>query len=270
MKRWTTVLCLSSPLWFACEKQGRQVDPDPQSDSAGHSRQSHSAVVSQSRKALESTQLDSAPSEQDQPDEVIKKIWNMVERDPHAAWREVESRSIPEQERRALLGHCAMILTERDRDAAVDWASSLADREDRLYAFSRFAVAWAAEDPAEAAEFLKKQGIHGQDDMVAVVQILQIWAQRSGADASAWALSLSSSLRQSALEAVSEQWFLRDARGYGQWLASQPQGESCQILVSAASEVLSRQIPEKRRDFLQEWPESLRHQMMGSAEPASP
>jgi hypothetical protein len=270
MIRWFTLLCISSPLWVSCEKQGRRTESGAESESKHLAAYAPSAVVSQSRKDHEATRPHSAPTEKDRDSETTKKIWEMIHDDPVVAWRDVELRNIPEDERRAFLGQCTLILTERDRDAALDWATSLTSSFDRAYALSRLAVAWAAEDPAAAAEFLKKQGIHGHDDMVAAVQILQLWAQRSGPDASAWALTLSSSsLRQSGLEAVSEQWFLHDAPGYGRWLVNQQQAEMYPALLAASSEVLSRQIPEKRRDYLQQWPEALRQQVLNFVESAS-
>ena len=270
MIRWFTVLCFSSPLWLSCEKQGRRPESDAGSGSHRHAPQSPLAGISQSRKAHESARTDSVTTEQDRASEAASKIWEMIHVDPVAAWRDLESRNIPEDDHRAYLGQCTMILTERDRDAALDWVRSLPSSTDRAYALSRLAVAWAADDPAAAADFLKTQGIHGHDDMVAAVQVLQLWAQRSGADASVWALSLSSSsLRQSGLEAVSEQWFLHDAPGYGRWLANQQQSETFPVLLAATTEVLLRQIPEKRGDFLQQWPEGLRQQVLHSPEPGS-
>jgi hypothetical protein len=270
MIRWFTVLCFSMPLWHSCEKQGRRLESGAGSVSHRHAPQSPLASISQSRKAHESTSTHPVTTEQDRAYELVKKIWNVIHDDPVAAWRDVELRNIPEDDRRAILGQCTMILTGRDRDAALDWVRSLPSSTDRAYALSRWAVVWAADDPAAAADFLKTQGIHGHDDMVAAVQILQLWAQRSGADASVWALSLSSSsLRQSGLEAVSEQWLLHDAPGYGRWLANQQQSGTYSTLLAATREVLLRQIPEKRRDFLQQWPEALRQQVLSAVESVS-
>lgn len=270
MIRWFTVLCFCLPLWISCEKQGQRLESGAGSGSHRHAPQSPLASISQSRKAHESRSIHPITAEQDRADELAKKIWNAIHDDPVAAWRDVELRNIPEADHRAILAQCTMILTERDRDVALDWARSLSSSIDRAYALSRWAVAGAAEDPAAAAEFLKAKGIHGHDDMVAAVQILQLWAQRSGVDASAWALSLpSSSLRQSGLEAVSEQWFVHDAPGYGRWLATQQQSEAYPLLLAATSEVLLRQIPEKRRDFLQQWPEALRQQVLSAVESVS-
>lgn len=269
MIRWFTMLCISSSLWLSCEKQGRRTEADVESESERGASHSPLAGVSQSRKAHEARGLPPVPTEEDRASEAAKKLWNMIQNDPVAAWRDLESQDISEDDRRAFLGECVTILTERDRNAARDWVANLVSATDRAYAFSRFAVAWAAEDPAAAAEFLKKQGIHEHDDMVAAVQILQQWAQRSGTDATAWALGLPSSLRKSGLEAVCEQWFLHDAPGYGRWLENQQQSDAYVMLLAASCEVLSGQIPEKRRELLQQWPDGLRQQILNSLRPAA-
>lgn len=269
MIRWHSMLWMTWPLWFACEKQGPRDPFSRKSEASIPDSRRHFTTVSEARRTYD---IEQSHTEMSDPlgDAVGEEgIWSMIEEDPCGAWRHVESQKIADQQRQAILSRCVMTLTNRDRDSALHWVANLASPIDRRYAQSRLAVAWAAHDPAEAAGFFLKQGIHGHDDEVAAIQILQLWGQRSGADAIAWALTLpTSSLRKSGLEAVSEQWFLVDSAGYGQWLVKQKQSDSYEDLLAASSEVLGRQVPEKRRELLQAWPEILQQRVLSDAAPS--
>ena len=267
MMRFSAVVWMSWPLWFACEKQEQSIDGVTSEESSGIR---NSTGISQSRRSHESAQLHQTTSGEEQADAVVRKIWDSISADPAAAWSSVESQALPEDQRRSLLAQCTTIYTLQDRDAALQWAENATLGEEREFAISRIAVAWAASDPKAAAEFLRSKGIAGHDDEVAAVQILQLWAQRSGPEASIWAFSLpSESLRQSGLEAVSEQWLIHDAAGCGEWLSRQETGPLYDAVVAAAAEALDRHIPEIRQLYLQRWPAELRQRVAMPSDPTT-
>lgn len=264
MIRWPVVVLMTWPLWFACEKQGHSPDDGTSPES---SREQKTTGISQSRRAHESSQSRVETSDEAKLESLVRHIWISIDTDPVAAWQRVVSHDIPEDQRRSMLAQCVTILMMRDRDAAIDWVENATAGAEKEFAVSRVAVAWAATDPQAAAEFLRSKGIEGHDDEVAVVQILQFWAQRSGPEASTWAFSLPTEfLRQSGLEAVSEQWFLHDAAGYGQWLSNRETGPMYDVLVAAAGHTLQGHIPEMRQEFLKQWPAELRQRVLALTE----
>ena len=267
MRRFSAVVWMSWPLWFACEKQEQSIDGVTSESSSGLR---NSTGISQSRRSHESAQLHQNKSAEEEIDAVVRKIWDSIAADPASAWSSVEAQTLPEDQRRSLLAQCTTIFTLQDRDAAIHWAENATMGEEREFAISRIAVAWAASDPKAAAEFLRAKGIAGHDDEVAAVQILQLWAQRSGPEASTWAFSLpSESLRQSGLVAVSEQWLIHDAAGCGEWLSRQEPGSLHDAVVAATTEVLYRQIPEIRQKYLQRWPTELRQLVTKPSDPTT-
>jgi hypothetical protein len=258
------VLC-SWPLFFACEKQGPSADAE---EAEKKQRADVSAHVSQSRRAHAAT---SSHSQEKTADEVrIKEAWVLVYRDPVAAWTMVENIS-DRRERQLILDQCATSLAERDRSVAIEWANHLPMEEEKKMALARIAVVWSAEEPMPAAVFLQKQNITGLTYEIAAVEILQFWAQRSGPEAAAWALSFPASpLRLSGLDAVSSQWFERDAAEFGRWLAAEESASVRDEFIASSARVITPHIAEKRQAYLRDWPQPLRERVEAAAEPLPP
>lgn len=257
-------LC-SWPLFFACEKQGPGADSADAEQKQGAHASSH---VSQSRRTHAATS--SSAGEKDTDEMLLKEAWVAVYRDPLAAWTMVEKIS-DTRERHLILDQCATSLAERDRSAAIEWANQLSNEDEKKIALARIAVVWSAEEPMPAAVFLQKQNITGLTYEIAAVQILQFWAQRSGPEAAAWALSFPASpLRLSGLDAVSSQWFERDAAEFGRWLAAEESASVLDEFIASSARVITPHIAEKRQAYLRDWPQPLRERVDAATEPLPP
>lgn len=257
-------LC-SWSLLFACEKQRLDADAvDAEKKQPAHV----SARVSEARRAHEATSSNAAGDTADGM--LLKEAWVVVYRDPLRAWNMVEKIS-DTRGRELILDQCATALAERDRSAAIAWAGQLSHAEERNIALARIAVVWSAEEPMPAATFLQKQNITGLTYEIAAVQILQFWAQRSGPEAAAWALSFPASpLRLSGLDAVSSEWLQRDAAEFGRWLGAVESASVQDEFIASSARAITPQISEKRQAYLRDWPQHLRERVEAATEPLPP
>ena len=246
------VLCLA-----ACDRSGHQAreadeKPGPQVTKSGRPPRelSHASPTDQLREALARAEsLAEAPER----DKAIAKIaWDVIETDPGLAREALGKITVESVEKIPLIQHFAMRMADEDVDAALEWASTLESEREAAAARVRIALVVADADPARAAGLLSEHGLANREFEVAVVQVLQHWADKSPPDAAAWvAMFPPGDFRKEGIRSVVSQWTQDNPQATFSWLAGQSDEGIRMETGDAIIERFLAQPPEIRETWLQ-------------------
>jgi hypothetical protein len=160
-------------------------------------------------------------------DKAIAKVaWDAIGTDSELAREALAKITAGSAEKIPLVQHFAMRMADEDPDAALEWASTLESEREAAAARARIALVVADEDPARAANLLSEYGLANREFDVAVVQVLQHWADKSPPDAAAWvAMFPPGDFRKEGIRAVVTQWTQDNPQAVFSWLGNQSDEE---------------------------------------------
>lgn len=254
-------ICLSLLLIAACsrtEEKERREDEGVGPEVRRSNRPPREAVPDKKaelREELAKARMSGDPEERDKL--LVQVAWNAMELDPELAREASECLMLESPDRIALLQHFAMRMADENPDEALKWAASLESEREAAAARVRIALVIADDDPARGANLLSEFGLANREFEVAVVQVLQRWANKSPQDAAAWvAVFPPGEFRKAGVETVASGWLGSDPQAAFAWLSAV--GDE-QFRMEAGDSFTKR--------FLQQTPET-RETWLGYADPA--
>ncbi|MBJ7257056.1 MAG: hypothetical protein JHC69_09625 [Akkermansiaceae bacterium] len=261
-----TFLILLSLWLVSCEKSKNQAAVTEQSKQARVTKSERperdelAATPAELREMMKRAVTIQSPQEREQALQEI--VWNAIEIDPDLAQEAFLQMTPGSEEKNQLIQHFAMTLAGENHEAAMQWASGLKNDQEKALALNSIALVLSENDPVKAAQILLDSGVAGRDLDVAVVQVIQRWADISPTDAAAWVqLFDSGEARQAGLKAIISTWIRADPRGTMSWISSLQRPEIYQdatlgmaetifdLPVSEQEEMLKIAAPEVRAHF---------------------
>jgi hypothetical protein len=246
---WLSVtLCLAS-----CERsvrQDRDVDekPGPRVTKSDRAPREHPRASS-TRDALVRAESLADAGERDKA--LAQIAWDAIETDPVLAREALGKITADSVEKIPLIQHFAMRMADEDVEAALEWASTLESEREAAAARVRIALVVADADPARAAGLLSEHGLANREFDVAVVQVLQHWADKSPPEAAAWvAMFPPGDFRKGGIRAVVPQWTQDNPQAAFSWLADQSDEGIRMEVGDAIVERFLAQPPEIRETWL--------------------
>jgi hypothetical protein len=148
-------------------------------------------------------------------------VWDALDLEPELAREGMQQLAAGSEEKARLIEHVAMRLAEQDADEAVRWAGTFETDEEKSLAFGKIALVLSQEDPARAAQILSDSGVAGRDFDVAVVEVVQRWAQVAPEDALAWvSLFDPGEVRSASLREAISIWAAENPQAAFSWVAA--------------------------------------------------
>lgn len=261
-----TFLTLLSLWLVSCEKSKNQAAVTEQSKQARVTKSERperdelAATPAELREMMKRAVTIQSPQEREQALQEI--VWNAIEIDPDLAQEAFLQMTPGSEEKNQLIQHFAMTLAGENHEAAMQWASGLKNDQEKALALNSIALVLSENDPVKAAQILLDSGVAGRDLDVAVVQVIQRWADISPTDAAAWVqLFDSGEARKAGLKAIISTWIRADPRGTMSWISSLQRPEIYQdatlgmaetifdLPVSEQEEMLKIAAPEVRAHF---------------------
>lgn len=254
-------------LWLvSCEKSKNQAAVTEQSKQARVTKSERperdelAATPAELREMMKRAVTIQSPQEREQALQEI--VWNAIEIDPDLAQEAFLQMTPGSEEKNQLIQHFAMTLAGENHEAAMQWAAGLKNDQEKALALNSIALVLSENDPVKAAQILSDSGVAGRDLDVAVVQVIQRWADISPTDAAVWVqLFDSGEARQAGLKAIISTWIRADPRGTMSWISSLQRPEIYQdatlgmaetifdLPVSEQEEMLKIAAPEVRAHF---------------------
>lgn len=154
---------------------------------------------------------------------LAEALWDAAEDFPEDARAGLQKLPVGSQAKNDLIQHVAMRLAETNLDEAKEWATALETDQEKSMAFGKIALVLSQTDPAQAAELLSESGVAGREFDVAVVEVVQRWADKAPADALAWVtLFPPGEARTASITEAISSWSNRDPQATAAWVADQP------------------------------------------------
>lgn len=148
-------------------------------------------------------------------------IWDAAEEFPEEARDGLQKLPTGSQTKNDLIQHLAMRLAETNADEAKEWAASLETIEEKSMAFAKIALVLSQTDPAQAAHLLSESGVAGREFDVALVQVVQRWADKAPADALAWVtLFPPGEARTASMTEAISSWSNTDPQAAAAWVTN--------------------------------------------------
>lgn len=171
------------------------------------------------QKSLTAARLIVAEDERNQAFATL--VWNLADTDPARALLGLAEIPKDAGERSPLIQHLAMRFAEHDLDAAIQWAETLENPEEKSAALGKIALVLAETDPVRAAGLISESGIAGRDLDVAVVEVIQRWSAISPPDAAAWVTLFDpGEARSAGLQSVLGAWAEKDTQAALKWIST--------------------------------------------------
>ena len=179
-------------------------------------------------------------------------VWNAIEIDPDLAQEAFLQMTPGSEEKNQLIQHFAMTLAGENHEAAMQWAAGLKNDQEKALALNSIALVLSENDPAKAAQILSDSGVAGRDLDVAVVQVIQRWADISPTDAATWVqLFDSGEARQAGLKAIISTWIRVDPLGTMNWISSLQRPEIYQDATLGMAETIFGLPKSEQEEMLQ-------------------
>lgn len=214
---WIAYACL--PL-TACDKPSNERASEEGTRRAPAARPARiqSANPENQRSAMAAAEQIAEPAEREKA--IAEIAWNAIEPDPELA-REAFDKLTPDSEERIqLVRHFAMSMAGDDIEEALKWARGLESELEQSAACGQIALVIADTDPSKAAHLISESGIEGRHLDVAVVQVLQRWADQSPGEAAGWVtLFPPGEVRESGIRTVVPLWVEADREAAFTWMA---------------------------------------------------
>lgn len=193
--------------------------------------------------------------------------WNTIETDPALAHEAFQKLTAGSPEKICLIQHYALRLAEQDAEEALLWAEGLSTEHEIAAAKYHVALALAEADPERAANMLSESGIAGRDFDVALVQVIQSWANKSAPDAAAWvSMFPPGPAREASVQAIAQRWMTSDSPAVFHWLESTKDSALRQETARAIAEVIDQQPPQTQADWLKQASQSVRNELQAIRE----
>ncbi len=213
-------------------------------------REASPEVRKKVRSALEQAKLISAPEERDKT--VAAIVWENLELDPELALEAFQQLAPGSRERIRLIQHFAMRLAEQDIEDAVKWASTLENPEEISLAYGKIALVLAETDPERAANLISESGMAGREFDVALVQVIQRWAESEPSDAAAWVVLFDpGEARSAGLKTVVSLWAQSDTAATLTWIGSLQNEDLREEARLAMAEAILQQTPSIQDEWKQ-------------------
>lgn len=249
------LICLNLLLITAC---GRQEAPEGRAEDGAGPEITHSPrpprealpdKKAESRAELARSETITDPEERDK---VLAQVaWNSLEMDPELAREAFDRLTVDSAARIALIQHFAMRMADANPDEALLWAASLESEREAAAARVRIALVVADEDPARAAELLSEFGLSNREFEVAVVEVLQRWANKNPQDAAAWVVMFpQGEFRRAGVEAVVTSWLGNNPQAAFAWHAAIGDEQIRKTAGDTLEQKFLRQTPEVRESWL--------------------
>jgi hypothetical protein len=195
------------------------------------------------------------------------ETWNTIETDPALAHEAFQKLTAGSPEKIALIQHYALRLAEQDAEDALLWAEGLSTEHEIAAAKYHVALALAEADPERAANMLSESGIAGRDFDVALVQVIQSWANKSAPDAAAWvSMFPPGPAREASVQAIAQRWMASDSPAVFLWLESTKDSALRKETARAIAEVIDQQPPQTQEDWLKQASQSVRSELQAIRE----
>lgn len=251
-----TFLTLLSLWLVSCEKSKNQAAVTEQSKQARVTKSERperdelAATPAELREMMKRAVTIQSPQEREQTLQEI--VWNAIEIDPDLAQEAFLQMTPGSEEKNQLIQHFAMTLAGENHEAAMQWASGLKNDQEKALALNSIALVLSENDPVKAAQILLDSGVAGRDLDVAVVQVIQRWADISPADAAAWVqLFDNGEARQAGLKAIISTWIRADPRGTMSWISSLQRPEIYQDATFGMAETIFDLPKSEQEEMLQ-------------------
>lgn len=168
------------------------------------------------REALKSAEA--IPSTEEREKAISQIAWDTMETDPDLSSRAFAMLAPDSAERLRLIQHFAMRRAEANPDEAMQWAESVGSEKEISVAKCQIALVLAENEPLKAAGLLSESGIEGREFDVALVQVIQRWAEQSPADAAAWAVNFrAGEARAASIREIVSRWIETDPAAVFSW-----------------------------------------------------
>lgn len=168
------------------------------------------------REALKSAEA--IPSKEEREKAISQIAWDAIETDPDLSSQAFALLAIDSAERLRLIQHFAMRRAEANPDEAMQWADSLGSEKEISVAKCQIALVLAENEPLKAAGLLSESGIEGREFDVALVQVIQRWADQSPSDAAAWAVNFrAGEARAASIREIVSRWIESDPAAVFSW-----------------------------------------------------
>ena len=251
-----TFLTLLSLWLVSCEKSKNQAAVTEQSKQARVTKSERperdelAATPAELREMMKRAVTIQSPQEREQTLQEI--VWNAIEIDPDLAQEAFLQMTPGSEEKNQLIQHFAMTLAGENHEAAMQWASGLKNDQEKALALNSIALVLSENDPAKAAQILSDSGVAGRDLDVAVVQVIQRWADISPTDAATWVqLFDSGEARQAGLKAIISTWIRVDPLGTMNWISSLQRPEIYQDATLGMAETIFGLPKSEQEEMLQ-------------------
>jgi hypothetical protein len=201
------------------------------------------------RSAMEAAEQIAEPEERDKA--ISEIAWNAIGLDPELA-REAFDKLTPDSEERIqLVRHFAMSMADDNIEEALKWARGLESELEKSAACGQIALVIADTDPSKAAHLISESGIEGRHLDVAVVQVVQRWADQSPDEAAGWvALFPPGEVREAGIRTVVALWVETDRKAAFTWMAGlTDESIRSEIALALAIELVDQE-PEDREEWL--------------------
>lgn len=247
-------LCIGWSL-LACDRQETHTtdhENDPPAQKAPATRPARIRAVAekkQDQENLVSALQIEAPEERQKA--IAEIAWNSLETDPQLADDALAKLTTDSEDRLQLIEHFAMTKASENPEAAMAWARSLESDLEISTALGQIALVIADTDPHRAAQLLSDSGMEGRQFDVAVVQVLERWAEQDPLQATDWVMSFPpGETRQAGLSATFSAWADRDTSKALSWMATVESSDLRQEVARAMAEALVLHDAESRETWL--------------------
>jgi hypothetical protein len=188
----------------------------------------------------------SSPKERDQA--LGQAIWDCLEQDPSLAQEGFRKLSIGSVERNQLIQYFASLQADESLPQATAWIETLENDQEKSLGYDSIAIAIAETEPEKAAQILSDSGIAGRDFDIAVVQVVQQWANSSPQNACRWvSLFDNGEVRRAGLKAIVATWTRSNPQDAMTWLGTLDNPSIHQEACQGMAETIL-DLPESRQD----------------------
>ncbi len=161
---------------------------------------------------------DSLSSKEEREKALSQVAWDTLETDPDVCLKAFSKLAVDGTERIRLIQHFAMRRAEENPDGAMRWVETLGSEKEMSAARCQIALVLAEDDPLKAANLLSDSGVEGREFDVALVQVIQRWAEKSPDEAAAWAVNFQpGEARSASIREIVSRWIEKDPAAVFSW-----------------------------------------------------
>lgn len=242
-------MLVSLLLLAACDKR-QETGSSPESASGLPRRETkrpRSAIEATNEKSITNpiealNRAASIPSGIEREKALSQVAWETLENHPDVCLQALAKLDLDGAERVRLIQHIAMRRAEANSDEALKWAETLGSEKEISVAKCQIALVLAESNPLEAAGMLSASGIEGREFDVALVQVIQRWAEKSPSEAAAWAVSFKpGEARTASIREAVSRWVGKNPAAMFAWKAGLADPAIQRDIIAALAEAAAKQ-----------------------------